>query len=189
MFAEYLRIAIIGFICLYCCIRLLNPIKASDGTKSWSLTLMIVTSMVCFSVVVLDTINDTHSVSTPQQKNAIPQKKSRAKRNTPKPSVAREVIKEKYFTLFALFSVFALLYLLGHNNYKMTMMGTRIITAIRGKFDPLPEEDKVLDLLISEIDKNPGSDKHMNWAVRVLLARQGKEASLPTQEDYEYGDN
>lgn len=157
-------------------LRIFRPMKASDGKPSNTLTGLFCVTLVVFVVVIVDSINDRPDVSSQTTVNSTRRgtsvKRSRRGGTAYKSAKARSVAKEKYGILGMLWVGFALLYLLSHRGETVWTMGLRFLMAIRGKFDPLPDEDG-LDKLITETVNDEPSPENKEWAIRMTLAKKG----------------
>lgn len=157
-------------------LRIFRPMRASDGKPSNTLTGLFCVTLVVFVVVIVDSINDRPNVSSQTTVNSTRKgtsvKRSRRGGTAYKSAKARSVAKEKYGILGMLWVGFALLYLLSHRGETVWTMGLRFLMAIRGKFDPLPDEDG-LDKLITETVNEDPSPENKEWAIRMTLAKKG----------------
>lgn len=177
--------------------RIFRPMKASDGNPSNSLTGLFVTTLVIFTIVILDTKNDSPQSVTPpaspappapivSSDNKPPAKVGRGRRTIPTlrsyPTVSsnnktRSVMKEKYGILYGVWFGWLLLYLLSHKGKLVWDMMLRFITAVRGKFNPLPASEDIIDRHIVNSLEEDTSPQNKDWGIRMILAKQGTVSS------------
>ena len=68
---------------------------------------------------------------------------------------------------------FACLYLLSHRGTDIQLMGLRFLMAIRGKFNPVPNDDPIHNMLVERLRDVPQSPDEAEWTIRMILAKQG----------------
>ena len=177
MLIDTTKVVIIGLVALYCVYRMFKPVTARDGLKSRTLTGLYITMIMIFAVIMIDTLNDRGQVvvddsskastkSTRRASSARRGRKSTVRDN----SYARAVLKEKYAILAFVFAFFGILYLLGHQNERMTKMGVWFIMAAR-KLNPFENE---LDMAaISVLEEDPDNPDTRQWYIEYVLAKRG----------------
>jgi len=162
---------------LFMLFLVVKPLRASDGRVSRTLTGLLMTTIIIFMITITDSINDqpiqsiskTTAVSNAKESKLKRLTRGRAGMGTPK---ARAVIKEKYGILVILWIGFACLYLLSHRGQEIQIMGLRFMMALRGKFNPMPNDDPLDNFLVSMLQSS-NTDDNQNFAVELTLAKKG----------------
>jgi len=185
---ESIRQLVMALVVGYVIFRIFWPMQASDGRVSRSLTGLYCTTAVIFMVVIMDTVHDrpeaasSTSTLSSTKKGTKVVKRSRGRSKAVLPSKSRSVLKEKYYVLFAMWLGFAFLYLFGHKDKQMAELGIRVMTAIRGKFNPMPDRDMIDQLFVSVVGEKPDAEAR-EWLLRAVLAKQGVASSVQINQE------
>ena len=170
---KYPIIVITFFFVLF---RMFRPMKASDGSKSNTLTGLFAATMIIFTVTVIDSINDRPEVSSQTNETATAKGVNIVRKRTGATALqaakSRNVIKEKYGILLMVWVGFSILYLLSHRSKDIQLMGIRFLMAIRGKHNPLENEEPINSVLVERV-RNDWSEETKEWVIRVILAQKG----------------
>ena len=190
VFMSMVKNPVVTLAFIFIMVRLFKPMRMSNTViPSWSLTGLFCTTVVIFMVVIVDSINDTPNVSsqTTVASKAGATRISQLRRGSTAVSTAkvRSVVKEKYGILGTIWIGWLLLYVLGHKQ-GMWDMSLRFMMAIRGKHNPIPNDDPIDNYLV-DLLKGDSSPESRGFAVQMTLARKGvvpvedkkSEAPLP----------